>query len=389
MELYVYSPSLELRGYVQGISSCQVTLRYAGAGDITLECASTAENQALLTLGCYLALRQDRSMQAGQASQALRRRFDAFRIESVAWEAEEDGALLRIRGASLAGLLRLRVVDGVTTVSGNSVAAIHQLVQNNCVQPAAPARAFPFWRAETGAGGVSCQKQVAHEPLYETVCALAAAGGTGFAVDLLPAERTMLFYQYAGVDRSAGNRFGSFLLLDDRFGNLVSSSYLCDASESRTTALVLGEEQNGTRKKVVVGGEHKGLDRRELVVDAGDLHSSYTENGSQVTLTEAQYQAQLTTRGEEKLRDYPVQQRLDGEVPANAGLIFRKDYNLGDLVTVRNRSFGVRSTLRVTAVQECFDATGSRVVPVLGDETPALVERMARRMQAQNTRDLR
>ncbi len=389
MELYVYSPALELRGFVQGVSSCLVTLRYAGAGDITVECANTAENQTLLANGCYLALRQDRYLPAGQA-QTLRKRFDAFMIESIQWEAEEDGELLRLRGVGLSGLLRLRMIENVTSVNGNSVAAIQQLVQNNCIQPALSARAFPFWKAEAGSGGVSCQKQVAHESLYDTVCALAAAGGTGFAVDLLPAERTMLFYQYTGADRSAGNRFGSFLLLDDRFGNLVSSSYLCDGSESRTTALVLGEEQeDGTRKTVVVGGERKGLDRRELVVDAGDLHSSYTENGSQVTLTEAQYRAQLTTRGQERLRDYPVLERLGGEVPPNAGLIFRQDYNLGDLVTVQNRSYGVRSALRITAVQETFDQSGNRVVPVLGDETPALVERMARRMASGSVRDLR
>ena len=29
MELYIYGSSLELRGYVQGVSSCQVTLRYS------------------------------------------------------------------------------------------------------------------------------------------------------------------------------------------------------------------------------------------------------------------------------------------------------------------------------------------------------------------------
>ena len=57
-----------------------------------------------------------------------------------------------------------------------------------------------------------------------------------------------------------------------------------------------------------------------------------------------------------------------------------RDYDLGDLVTVQNRSFGVRCALPITAVRETFDPSGHFVTPVLGEEPPGLVERVARRL---------
>ena len=102
-----------------------------------------------------------------------------------------------------------------------------------------------------------------------------------------------------------------------------------------------------------------------LFVDAKDLR--------QKELTDAQYKAQLAQRGNEKLDDAAEVQNFESSVTRESGYVYRKDWELGDIVTCHKSRWGILIDERVTEVEEVFETeTGAagEITPTFGSPYP-------------------
>lgn len=158
-----------------------------------------------------------------------------------------------------------------------------------------------------------------------------------------------------GIDRSEGQTVNSPVIFSAEFENLLSSTYVLDTKAHKNAALVAGEGEGKNRKTVSLGTA-SGLTRRELFVDARDLSSN---NGE---ITEAEYTAQLSARGAEKIAEYQITEAFDGEIDTANNFILDQDYTLGDIVTVENE-YGIRKNVRVSAIMETWDNQGYTAIP--------------------------
>ena len=79
-------------------------------------------------------------------------------------------------------------------------------------------------------------------------------------------------------------------------------------------------------------GSASGLDRRELFTDARDI-SSDTEDG---TLSDAEYIAQLRTKGLKNLADHMITTAFEGEVEVTRLFKYGEDFFIGDIVQIAN-----------------------------------------------------
>ena len=95
--------------------------------------------------------------------------------------------------------------------------------------------------------------------------------------------------------------------------------------------LVAGEGEGAARRTAIVGSA-SGLDRRELFTDARDI-SSDTEDG---TLSDAEYMAQLRTKGLKNLADHIVTTAFEGEVEVTRLFKYGEDFFIGDIVQIAN-----------------------------------------------------
>lgn len=378
MDVYVFSPDLDLLGIVERVASVDSTLRWNDAGTLTVVCANTSFNRELLALGRVIGLRQSRRLEDADAL-PYAGLFDGFLLETLQFALDAEGEAITATGLGLPALLGWRVVPEKRVLAGDSAALIDALVAANAAAPSDPARALPHWRVAGGFTGKTVARDVDFEPLLDVVRSLAASAATGFAADLCPARREIRFRQFRGLDRSAG-RFGAFPLLDESPGSLRAAAYRHDRAPLRTTAYVLGAEVDGVRPLEPVGDSLRGLARREMPVDAPDLRCSYYEDDLLVTLSDADYRALLAARGADRLRDHPAEERLDADLDPAAPLLFRRDFFLGDLLPVRSRACGVSAPLRLTALRERLDGDGLTVTPTLGDEAPTLITRLRRRL---------
>ena len=76
------------------------------------------------------------------------------------------------------------------------------------------------------------------------------------------------------------------------------------------------------------------------------------------------YLSALEQRGAEKLAEKGIKAAFDGSVAPDYNWIFGEDYDLGDIVQVRN-AYGMSLKARVTEVIECHDNNGYSIVPTI------------------------
>ena len=116
-------------------------------------------------------------------------------------------------------------------------------------------------------------------------------------------------------------------------------------------------------------GNGTDLDRLELYVDARDLQKE--------EMTDIEYQAKLTERGNEKLAENVEVQSFDSKINLNSNLTYKVDFDLGDKVTCE-QSVGVGVTIdtRITEIEEVYENTGKQVNVIFGNRMPELVDKI-------------
>ncbi len=93
-----------------------------------------------------------------------------------------------------------------------------------------------------------------------------------------------------------------------------------------------------------------------------DLPSNTLESNTDVVLRDLVYSVYLLNRGNEKLAEYGGTISFEGTVQPNVTFIYKKDYNLGDLVTVENE-YGISVVARIVEVTEVNDDNGYSIEP--------------------------
>ena len=164
------------------------------------------------------------------------------------------------------------------------------------------------------------------------------------------------------------------VIFADEYDNLISSEYLRDLTGYANVAVIAGEGEGSARTWAGVdatgkaSGTYAGLNRYEMYVDARDVQKKTTDkNGKEITLTNAQYKAQLQARGLEKLTEAGKTESFGGDADTGS-YIYRTDYDVGDLVTVRDKH-GITANVRITAIEEIEDKEGYTVTPEFSDYT--------------------
>lgn len=126
-------------------------------------------------------------------------------------------------------------------------------------------------------------------------------------------------------------------------------------------------------------GEAQGLSRYEVYCDATNLQKDYMDEDVQITLTDAEYAAVLKQRGEEILAERQARQVLDTKVIANENLTYKNDYDIGDIVTIRLKRWGVQAEVRITEIEEIFEVDGPTIYLTVGDPAPTLYDKITTR----------
>lgn len=320
MELLVLNTDFESIAVIDTYESMIWTDRYNSYGDFEIFFAMDTQLLQYLKEDYYLWLKDSEHCMI---------------IEDIKINADtEEGNHLIVTGRSLESILERRIIWGQRIFNGNLQNGIQTMLNECIISPSIADRKISNFvfvpSTDPKITSLKIDNQYTGDCLYDVIKGLCEENNIGFKI-VLTDENKFAFSLYAGVDRSYEQTENPYVVFSPNFENIINSNYYSSRASFRNVTLVAGEGEGAARRTAIVGSA-SGLDRRELFTDARDI-SSDTEDG---TLSDAEYMAQLRTKGLKNLADHIVTTAFEGEVEVTRLFKYGEDFFIGDIVQIAN-----------------------------------------------------
>ena len=188
MIIHVLDQTLQRVGVVDSFSSIIWRPAYYDIGDFELYLDATKAAIDLLKPGRYLVRDVDVSV-IGETT--IYRKVMMIQGIDIITD-EEDGDHISVTGKELKSILHQRIVWQQTTLTGTAEDGIYQLVTENAISPADPARVIPLLTIGAARGfSDSIDKQITGDYLDEAIKEICETYGYGWDIDVVNGEMVL------------------------------------------------------------------------------------------------------------------------------------------------------------------------------------------------------
>ena len=334
---YIYSPDFQRVGAIEKITTMRWPRRWhtAGAFELEMPYDKTIFNEM-------------------KCENLIRHGNEAGIIEYVRLSTDESGENIVCGGRFLLGYAARRLVLGTVSVAAPAENVMTQLVTDSMT---GGARAFAGLTVATSQGrGEQMDYQATNANLLTEIESISMLSGLGATIDTDGSGMT--FKALQGVDRTAEQSANSRAIFSAEFENVLTQEYDIDTGDSGTVAIV-ASDKDGLAETV---GTATGRLRREIYVAASGLDKDESGNA----LTEAQKRALMQQQGKTALANAPISESFTTEVNPYGNLKYKTHYDLGDIITVSSKRWGVQVDARITEITEVYGADGETLELTLG-----------------------
>ena len=354
MPVRILSPTLELLGQIDDYESLQFVRRWHRPGEFELHINRHKQNTDVLQKGNLVLLN------------ASLGKVGIIRHKEINLDQEgKGGETVRISGPSLSGVTQTRItippdLSAYDTVNAEAETVLKHYVDNNIVNPTDADRKIDIVSTATDqARGDTIRWQSRYKKLHEELEEISKATGLGWNIYLDFAEMEWVFEVYEGVDRTSGQSVNPPVIFSPEFDAIEILEFMDSDIDFRNVGYTAGQGE-GADREVLEVGTSSGLDRREVFFDARDVEETLD----------------LQSRGEQRLSDHEQDKYLSGRILEESPFIYKEDYDLGDMVTVQNKDWGVTLDTRITEITEIYEPAGFRIDAVFGNKAPTFIDKV-------------
>ncbi|NFB57066.1 hypothetical protein EXM89_12245 [Clostridium botulinum] len=385
MELYILSRDLELIGILDTFTSFRWIRRYFKSGEFELHCALDSNTLELLKRDNVVYKKND---------------VEAGYIETRQLKIGEDGQEhLEVKGKLLTNYLDRRISWDRVNFDGKAEVLMRNLVLENAIKPTNINRKIQNLTLGSLKG---FNKDIKYQNSFGNVLQqlenISNTSNLGYRNLLNIKNRKILFDVYKGVDRTINNGSIAPCIFSRDFENILEQEYIDSLNNYKNTCLIAGAGE-GKDRKITSIEEGIGLNRYELYVDARDVQDTetvtvtvtdYDEEGNvtgsheedkEAEIPWDRYEPQLLQRGDEKLSECTKIQTFDSKVNTNGNNVYKKDYNLGDIVTIVDKKWGIRIDTRITEIEEIYEEKGLEVNVTFGNNIPTIIDKIKQKVR--------
>lgn len=251
-------------------------------------------------------------------------------------------------------------------------------VNNNAVNPVDINRIIPnLVIADNFNRGDTLSWRSRFKNLAEELEEQSRASGLGWNVSLDLKAKKWVFDVMEGRNLTTKQSILPPVIFSPQFDSLKTLNFSESELNYRNTAYVAGQGE-GVDRRVIEIGDSAGIDRYELFVDARDVEEEIQRNdGSDSTpRPEQDIINDLTNRGNRELEKMIQEQYLEGQILSKSPFVYEKDYDLGDIVTIQNKDWGVTMDARITEIKEIYEANGFQLEAVFGNDRPTFIDKV-------------
>lgn len=356
MEVYILDSLLRRTQVVDKYESFIWTERFSDAGDFELQLKSTVESRGQFIEGTLLATNNS---------------FRVMAVETVEDVTDSDGKkLLKIKGPTIEDVLNNRIAKYsmsdlttepkwiITDTPGN---VARTMFDHICRDGALDlSDVIPFIQPGTifsedtiPESGTLITWEQSPDSLYNAIKSVCDLYDLGFRL-VRNFDMSQLYFDiYAGNDRTTRQTVLTPVIFAVNLDNLQNTSEFTNIQNSKNVAYVFSPAGFEVVYGENVDPDVDGFQKRILYVEASD-----------VTVDNPDISGALIQRGTEELAKHRAQTIFDGELDPNADYKYGVDYQVGDLVELRNID-GIITYKRVTEQIFVSDHEGERSYPTL------------------------
>jgi hypothetical protein len=356
MELYIYNRNLEFQGIIDNFHSLRWTRKYYSSGEFELQCPRTSSNFNLLKKENIIYKKGDN---------------EAGCIEFISLKQDTNGKeILSVKGRFLTGYLNRRIVWGTEIINDTVENAMRTLVTNNAINPTNTDRII----SNLGLGILNnftqnVDYQVSYKNLGEEIAKLSNTSNLGHRITFDINNKKLIFDIYEGLDRSVNQSINSICVFAKEFENILEQEYVNSIYNYKNLCLVGGVGE-GVARKLVTLGESSGLDRFEIFEDQKNLSNEIDG----IAMSDEDYNNLLLEKGNESLSTCKEVQTFDSIINSNSNLIYKVDYDLGDVVTCISKAWELTIDTRITEIEEIYEEQGQQINITFGNNIPTLLD---------------
>ena len=251
-------------------------------------------------------------------------------------------------------------------INSNGEAVLKHYVDNNIVNPTNANRKIDVLINEVNQNrGSNVSIRARYDDLVDKLQEAAIASELGYEVVFDGSN--LLFKIIEGSDKRTAQSSTAPVIFSPDLGNIKLQNYQWSKLDRFNMLYVAGQGEGAVRTIEGVfneTSEPSGLDRKESFMDARDLDTS----------------TKLTQRGETKINEQGPTQIFETEILNHGPFKYRKDWDLGDIITVRNIEWDILAHLRIQQTNVSIDSSNENIQVSFGSPYPNFIQKMKREL---------
>lgn len=274
-------------------------------------------------------------------------------------------------------------------VHDNAESVIFHYVNNNMVNPSDNDRKIPnLVLAENKNRGDKLKWSTRYEVLAEVIEEISLISGLGWNIEIDYENKQFLFVINEGNDLTTNQSELPPAIFSPEFGTLGQMSYMESDLNYKNFAIVEGPNKHDQddipeeeREKFVTEiGHADGYNRYEMLINA-NVDTDEDVNDERQPRPEIDIIADMEEDGRNELKENEQEIYVEGQSLTKSILIYEQDYNLGDIVTLQNKDWGVKMDARITEVKEIYEPNRYEIDLTFDNSFPTLIDKIRREIK--------
>jgi hypothetical protein len=358
MNIYVFNKELEQLGVIDNYESLIWKRKSSELGSFELHCDFNEDTKYLIKEGNIICKSDNLT--------------ECAYIKDIYIDRDSND-MIKATGYFILGYISQRIVWNTLNINDTVENAIYKLVDSNCINTNEN-RKIPFLKVSNSKGyNEKISIQVSYKNVLEKIESICLENDLNIRIltDLINKQHT--FEVYKGIDRTVNQSENSICIFSKEFGNILQQSYTLESNNLKNTALVGGEGEGLDRVLITIGDDFSGLDRYEIFIDADDIR---TENDDGI-ISYDEYIKQVRQRGLERLSECQKISTFTSEINAtDSNLEYRKDFDLGDIVTCINKDWDIIINTKITEIEEVYENNTLEISITFGNKIPTIIDKI-------------
>jgi hypothetical protein len=247
--------------------------------------------------------------------------------------------------------------------SGNAETVMRNYINNNFINPENLNRKWDELILSNNLDrGINLSWQSRLKSVAEEVEEISKVSGLGWIVYPDLTNKKFVFDCMEGKDLTVNQSHNPPVIFSPYFGTIQKQEFTESTMNFRNVAYVGGQGEGIAREIEILNDDIKGLNRKEVFIDARDIGED-----SNVSLTE---------RGNQKLNEYQEELYLESEIVPKGSFLFGQDYQVGDIVTIENRDWGLIRHSRIISMNVIEGSDGTTYEAEFGTSKPTLTSKI-------------